>query len=383
MLLSTLLLALPTGPAGALPPARLGLTDGLEWFEGGVPRALERAAETDGLVLVLVRTDWERSCERLVATVESEELAPALAGYTCLALDAESQEGALFAYEHRVALYPTLLLLEPDGALRDRLRGAFPAGPLAAHLERIRRNEGTLASLRAALAEEPGDLDLRYELSRRLTTAGDPEAAALEIDEIRRRDPEGTSRASLRIDFDAIHDQVFDDLVKWKEPDWAVLEQATEGMDDTVLRFKGLRMLGYAHDIEGVRARNAKRSDEVQPHLRASREYYTRALELVPEDQVYTFCNELAWNYYEDRANLTEDERAFALAAAQRAHEASPEDASILDTLACCYFMSGRVERALELNERCRELDPSRPEQWDKNEALFTGRTEDQGHGGN
>lgn len=387
MLLTAALLPLlvPCAAPAALRQEPSG-TEGLAWFEGSLDEALAAAAGSEGLVMVELRTDWETACGRLERVLEDGAVVAELADTVCLQVDAEGPDGALLAYRQGVALYPTLLFLEPDGQLRDRLQGVFSGPELVAELRRIDRGERTIKSMRDAVAAAPDDLELRYALSRRLEAAGDTTAAAAEQAEIRRRDPEGTSLASRRMGFDVIHADVYDALLAWQEPDWEALRQATEAADDPLLEFKGLALLAYANHIEGVRARNMKKPDEVQPHLKASRDYYRQAYEVCPPASVSAFGNEVAWKHYEDRANLTDEERAFALEVATSAHELDPRNASILDTLACCYFMNGDVERALELNERCRELDPSRPEQWAANEALFTGaaepdaRPEDEAH---
>ena len=46
---------------------------------------------------------------------------------------------------------------------------------------------------------------------------------------------------------------------------------------------------------------------------------------------------------------------------------------AIIDTTACCNFMNGNRERAIELNARARELRPEDAAQWDERDALFTG----------
>lgn len=364
------LLACASAPAPALAP--------VEWVEGPLEPVLERAREEHKLVLVELWTGWSRDSARLREVLASEAVEPALAGYLCLTLDAEGRAGAPLAYRQHVGAYPTLLFFEADGTLRERLLGHFSGERLAEELERVARNEGTLAALRAALVEAPDDLERRYELALKLEKAGDGAASAVELDEIRARDPEGRSRASRRMRFDELYDVFFKDLVAWKELDWAGLEALALEVEDPELEFRGISLLAFAHNIEGLRARNAIERDpareaEVQPHMRESRAFYARAWAVVPEDKRAIFGNELAYTYFEDRENLTDEERALALEVAERVLALLPDDPSVLDTAACCNFINGNRERALELLARARELEPAENAQWDEHEALFHG----------
>jgi tetratricopeptide (TPR) repeat protein len=361
------LLAAPPAPAPAP-----------EWVEGPLEPLLERAGEEHKLVMVELWTSWSRDCGRLREALASAAVEAALADYLCLTLDAEGRAGAPLAYRQHVGAYPTLLFFEADGTLRERLQGYLSGERLAGELERIARNEGTLAALRAALVAEPDDLERRYELALKLKEAGDGPAAAAEFAEIRARDPEGSSRASRRMRFDEAYDAFYQDLVDWEELDWAGFEALALEVDDPRLEFRALALLAFAHNIEGIRARLAavedpEREPEVQPHLRASRGFYARAWAIVPEAQRALFGNELAYTYFEDRENLTDEERALALEVAERVLELWPGEASVLDTAACCNFMSGNRERALELLARARELEPEGHADWDEHEALFRG----------
>ena len=344
----------------------------VEWLESSLDEALARAAAEDTYLMVELVTDWELDCERLRKTLEHEDVAARLAELLCLRIDAERGEGALLAFRQRIGSYPTLLFLEPDGAVRERLHGYLSPQLMVAQLERIARNEDTLKALREAVEASPEDLEARYAYALKLKAAGDVAGNAEQLAEISRLDPEGTSPVSLRIGFDEIHDTFFQDMVDWKEPDWEALTLAIESVDDPVLEHKGISMLAYAHHIEGIRARNRGELEDVQPHLTESRALYRQSWELVPDELVAVYGNELAWNFWKDAENLTDEEKAFALEVGELALERMPDSSSILDTVACCRFMNGQVEEALELVERCRELDPERSKQWDQRVKEFT-----------
>ena len=67
---------------------------------------------------------------------------------------------------------------------------------------------------------------------------------------------------------------------------------------------------------------------------------------------------------------MTSTERAFALSVAELAVKADSENVNIVDTLACCLFINGKVDEALKQVERCIELAPDN-EEWLKRRASF------------
>ena len=80
--------------------------------------------------------------------------------------------------------------------------------------------------------------------------------------------------------------------------------------------------------------------------------------------------NTIAWGFYEDVEQLTDEEKSFALKVAKVAVEADSTNANIVDTYACCLFINGKVDEALKQVERCIELDPAK-EEWKKRKEGF------------
>ncbi|MYL26743.1 MULTISPECIES: tetratricopeptide repeat protein [Halomonadaceae] len=85
----------------------------------------------------------------------------------------------------------------------------------------------------------------------------------------------------------------------------------------------------------------------------AARSAYERTLQLAPENAVA--LNNLAWLLHED-----EPERALELA--EKAYNANPEAASIVDTYGWILFRNGDLERSIEILESAHELAPEAAE---------------------
>lgn len=109
----------------------------------GVPWRTERSAalaeakKAEKPLMVKFFTEWCRSCKRMEETTfHDPQVVAAAADFVPLKVDAEKDTE--FAQRHAVTGYPTVVFLSPDGKELSRTRGAVPAGPFAAEMERAR-----------------------------------------------------------------------------------------------------------------------------------------------------------------------------------------------------------------------------------------------------
>jgi Flp pilus assembly protein TadD len=102
--------------------------------------------------------------------------------------------------------------------------------------------------------------------------------------------------------------------------------------------------------------------------IAAARELWSNT----PEERHAGMGNNIAWSLYELRAEIGAEDKAFALEVAKVAAKAAPEDASVIDTLACTLHMNGQVEEAVKTVKRCLELEPDNAE-WQRRLEEFGG----------
>ncbi|MEM7518505.1 MAG: tetratricopeptide repeat protein, partial [Planctomycetota bacterium] len=281
-----------------------------------------------------------------------------------------------------------LLFLEPSGEQRDRVQNFMGPVTFLATLERIKRNEGTLTGLAAAVAEngndvslrldyasklrdfrragpmneqlalvrgmleseigfDPGDLEARYVIAQKLDALNLKKEARAQVSAIRRLDPQGESTAMRRI---LLSDHI-ERGRKSRDPAelMAFLEQETR---HDILH-EGWKFVGGIESSLSLRYR-----DKALEHRARQRQAWARAWKFAPADQRALFGRKLAWELYERRDEIEESEKALALQIAERVLSETPEDADLLDTLACCLHLNGRTEEALAALERAIELDP-------------------------
>lgn len=271
-------------------------------------------------------------------------------------VDVESETGAPIAKTYGVGPLPTLLFLEPDGAVRDQITGYLPPEPFLAEVQRIKRDEDTLSGYRREVEADPDDLDARYAFAKKLEAVGDIAGAEEQRAQIRERDPEGTSLASRRLAFEAAFTALQSDPDLDPAPLYALAAEET----DKALLFDLWYVLWQVENNLAQGAEDdAKKAEHRTKWVAAGRQLWQHAA----EDDIPSLGNNLAWSFWELRTELSADDRAFALEVATKTSKAAPEDASVLDTLACALHMNGRKEEALATLDRAIALDPEN-EEW-------------------
>jgi hypothetical protein len=289
----------------------------------------------------------------------------------CYSIDAESRAGAPVARRLGVTGYPTLLILEPDGTLRDNIGGYLPPEKFIAEIQRVERNDDTITSMRAALMTKPDDLALRHKFAMKLRGIGDRAGFAEQMAAIKQRDPQGATPTGRRIKFDELYEDIYRSLQKGTERNVDPMSAFLAEETNSELLYNGWALIGMVHEVDALGAKDAGLTEDSQARSTKSREAYRKAWPHTPEVRLATFGNQIAWAFWLSRDHISDEDKAFALSAAVQAAAAAGEEVSVHDTLACCYFMNGELEKALEQVAFCKELDPENP-QWDERRAEFT-----------
>jgi len=283
-----------------------------------------------------------------------------------LNIDTESETGMPIAKKFSVGPLPTLLFLNSEGAPIDGILGYLPPEPFKAEVERILRGEGTLDALTKKVEANPDDLDARNELAKKFESVGDKEGHAEQIAEILKRDPEGKNAVTRRLLFDQIIEKTLS-VPRGEIPNPQALVDYLAKETDSQLLFEGHGLIAQIHTAHARKsADDAVKAAEHRIHAMASRRM---AWKHCPADQREGYGNALAWSLWEERENLDDSSKAFALEVAMVAAEGS-SDANVLDTLACCYYMNGQADKALATIDRCIELQPDNAE-WPKRRKMF------------
>ena len=277
-------------------------------------------------------------------------------------IDTESEAGGPIAQKFNVRGLPALIFLEPDGTVRDLISGYLPPDPFIGEVRRIKSGKGTLSDFKRKIDANPDDLEARYAYAEKLASVGDQAGAQAQREEIAKRDPEGKSVASRRLRFDQALAQVQGDLNA--APIYALAEKES----DPELLFQMWNVIWQVEELHANSkdADDATRAEHRAKWLAAGRTLWSH----VSDEDVAALGNRLAWSLWEAREHLSDDDKAFALTVAMKTAQASPEDASVLDTYACTLYMNGKLDEAVATIKKAIALDPDNDE-WQARLTMF------------
>jgi len=407
MLLPSLLaLLLAAGPAPSSTPTPTPTphfeASGVPWFEGSYRQALLEAERTDRILFLYFRTQFSSWCDAMDRETfkDSAVIRELGKGLVCVSIDAESLDGRLLASGFGVSAYPTLLFIEPDGSPRDSIDGFVTAPHLRSEVLRIKRGEDTIAAFRTRVESNPSDLvahiclaaklrrfertleaqilmdrvrkqiqqgigfeansiESRWALAAKLREVGELDLYREQADAILRLDPESRSLASRSI---AIYDSI--EVLRTSGSD-EPLRKCLKNEADPQLNYLGWRWVAALADEQAKDSeRNGFPAEALAARTRARKARKSAWPHCPPTDRAL-FANNLAWAYFQDRAQLDAADRRFALQLATEAQRLEPANVLLLDTYACCLWMNARLGEAEVIAERCVELDPENKE-WRK-----------------
>jgi thiol-disulfide isomerase/thioredoxin len=163
----------------------------------GFEAACEAAAKESKLVFIDFYTTWCQPCKELDAVTWTDEVVGQLVSKHSvpLKLDAE-KEGRVLAKRYKIAAYPTLLLVKPDGTEVDRIVGFRKPGVFIDEfnelLAMVRTGKSGLERARQVVAQqsralasaseaEPEEAQPHFDLAKKLIVAGKSEEALKEL----------------------------------------------------------------------------------------------------------------------------------------------------------------------------------------------------------
>ncbi|MDZ4774335.1 MAG: thioredoxin family protein [Planctomycetota bacterium] len=328
----------------------------LPWFTGSLDEAITRAQLEKKLIFVDFWTTWCTWCKKIDReTYSDDSVLAATKDIVCINVDAESKLGAPFTERYKPTGFPTMVVLESDGRLRERLTGYLTPVQFKAHLARILAMP-SLDELTAQVAADAANVELRWQLATRLSAAEDTTIAESHVAEIKRLDPDGKSKAMHFIALQGVMERVQKLWEQRKEAQTPGLLQAfvaTETFPE--VQFRAWNVLGQ---IYGVLARQASDPAEAGRHNAAARNAQVTAWHTAPDSEALAFGKQVLREFEANKNKLSADDELFALEVAGRIETLGAADSEALDLVACAKFMNGKKDEALAHLRRAIEIDP-------------------------
>jgi thiol-disulfide isomerase/thioredoxin len=356
----------------------------VNWFEGGLPKALKVAKAQKRFVMVDVFAEWCGPCKQMDKTVwKDAKVIKALDELKLVPVkvDGDRMPGAEELKRYRVNSFPTLLFLDAEGNEVGRMVGYNSAGDYAALLKKALRDTRPEKELRAVLEKNPGDAAALFTLSQRLRF-DDREATRKERLSLLDRAFQADSDNAKEVGAQALVDRVSmalaavgslsymkeivagADASSWifgfawgdsQNPEipakWSAVKKAAEDF------FRSLDRDLSSQLVVAARAAGSFKSPDANPE--ALFEMSMRmpgTVAPLPETEIAAndlaalvsndpeVLNNVAFSNYQKQRNLPESE-----AMIRRALAASAGNANAMDTLAHVLYSLGKKEEALKV----------------------------------
>jgi hypothetical protein len=276
----------------------------------------------------------------------------------CFNVDGTTPDGQPLARKVNLAGFPTLVWLSPDGSLRDRVPGYLPPDKFKETNKRIRADKGTLSDYQRQSDADKSNVDKRFALARKMRELGDQAGASAQMAEIEKLDPDGKSLAMHHVAFEKVLQQIDAGWQQTRALDIGSMQKFIEKETYPEVLFQAWNSMMGMQRYLAQKADGENNHDEARKIEAQWRESMSNAWKNCPNESIEAFGEQMAATYYAARDVLTPAEKALALEVARKVRASAGEQASAIDTLACCLFMNGQKDEAIKLNARCIELDP-------------------------
>lgn len=331
----------------------------IEWWQKDLAGALAAAKDKPaGMVLLYCWRDGHGVCmDMFQGTLSDKQVAAAAADFVCMgAKDDEAGKPVLAQYG--IERVPTVLFLDPSGAVVDVAPGYVPVKEFLAEVARIREGKDTIGALRKQIEAAPQDLVLQMRLVRKLRTAGDKKGSLLVIDAIVAKDPKLASDAAAEAMLLKVTDQIF-------RPEVAPQDYDLKPLRDFLGKQKNKRILFLGYDRMAA-------AEYRRQNLKAAAEAAGKAWKNIPPDQVLDWGQNIAGKAYENWQALEKIDKDLlkqaleiskkALDEVEKRHKTSPDNpflASAMYLHAAVQIVNNQRKEAFATMDKAMAIDPN------------------------
>jgi tetratricopeptide (TPR) repeat protein len=331
----------------------------IEWWQKDLDGALAACKDKPaGATLLYCWRDNHGACADMFSgTLSDKKVAEALAGHVCMAAKDDAAGKPVLA-KYGIESVPTVLFLDPAGAVVDVVTGYIPVAEFLGELKRIGEGKETIGALRKQCDGAPADLALQMRLVRKLRSAGDKKGSAAVIAAIVAKDPKFVAEAAAEAKMLEICDQTFRPDVPPQDVDLKPLRTFLGAQ-----KHKRVQFLGYDR-LAGAEYR--------RQNLKAAADAAGKAWKSVPPDQVIAYGQNLAGKAYENWQALEKIDKGLlkdaldvskkALDEVEKRHKTSPDGpylASALYLHAAVQMVNNQRKEAFAAMDRAMALNPN------------------------
>jgi|GEM_PF-2467338 len=332
----------PRTPTAALAPGAektpnaKSTTDDVHWSTASWSDVLARAKAENRHVFVDFYATWCGPCKRLdKITYRNARVKEFLNSTVPVKYDAEKGVGLELARKYRVAAYPTLIVIAPDGKEVDRSLGYLEPEEFLTTMKKFVSGVETVRWYENKLKESPNSIEVLRTLGDKYVDAG------------RANDAERVLSRVLELDATATADTRAKTFYQLGEVNYTrgVYERARNRFLRVVTEFPSSKW--YEPAVKRLAYTEYKLDHET-----AAVDRMESLIDRHPDD--VSTLNAFAWFCAQRKIGLDR-----ALPVAIRAAEKSGRDPGVLDTLAEVHFARGEYDKAIAVEKEASAKQPA------------------------
>lgn len=311
------------------------LADDVKWTDASYEQAIKQAKATDSFVLIDFYTTWCGPCKKLdKETYSDAAVLEFMEGMIPLKLDSEKGAGIDISKRHKVAAWPTIMLLDANGKEIDRVVGYVNAEEFIQRIGDYQKGINTVADYEARVKKNPNDAEAWKTLGTKYAdSVRGPEANMAFLKYLKLTpDISGEEKAEALYSIGEAY-YVDKDYEKAAE----IFEGVIADYPESEWRDQATTRLARVYYGQG-------KIDECVT-------IYKSYVDRYPDDP--RACNSFAWFCATKKVGLDE-----ALPIALRAVELTERDPGYLDTLAELYFARGEFDDAIAIGQEALDKEP-------------------------
>ena len=329
------------------------------WWDKDFAAALTAAKDKPaGVVLLYCWQDDHGNCQAMFdGTMSDKQVSEPMTDFLCMGIRNDDAGKETWA-RYKIQTVPTVLFVDPDGAIVDSVIGYDTIVDFAATLKRVRDGAETIPALQKEVDAGTATLPQMQLLMQKLQAIQEHERARKVIDAMIEKDPKGRSEEAAEAQLWKISAETFRDGIAPQDLDLGPLRRFLKSQRNKRVLFLGYDRMATAH-WSRAEAKDAA-------------SYANKAWKSIPDDRVVEWgqrmCRFAYGNWKDlDKANkrILKDALKVSkatLKAVEKRHAKQPDKAFYANAMsihASILIVNKKRKEALDLMEEAITLDPN------------------------
>lgn len=328
------------------------------WWDKDLEAALTAAADKPaGMVMLYCWQDSTDCSAMFSGTMSDKQVTDPLAAFVCMGV--KNDEAGKATWErYKIQTTPTVLFVDPEGAVVDAVVGYATIVDFAARLKLVQAGADTIPALQQEVDAGAATLPRMQALMQKLLAIQEPDRAMKVIDAMIEKDPKAKSPEAAEAMLWKITTETLGDDRAPKDFDVGPLRRFLKGQRNKRVQFLGYDRLAQAHWARG--------------EVKEAASYADKAWKSVPKDRVIDWGQRMTGFAYRNWKVLDQTNKSIlknalkaskaTLKAIEKRNKQQPDPSFLANAMglhAAVLIVNKKRKDALDLMDEAIALDPN------------------------